>query len=91
MSWIKNLVSTYLGPALVAGVLIYGWWSTSDIDTKRAEIDELRKQTETLSLALSNQCRQILENAGFEIIEPKDEDEEPAEDEEPKDEKKRKE
>lgn len=60
---------TYLGPALVAGVIIGGWWAHNEIKLHKENITLLETQTTEFSLALANQCKPILERQGFVVTE----------------------
>lgn len=60
-------MKNYLGPALVAAVIILGWWAWNDIDIKKQNIEALQKQLNEVGMVLSNQCQAMLEQRGFTV------------------------
>ena len=63
MSYFKELLKNYIGPALVAGVLIYGWYSYNLLKAQEKAITDM-------AIVLSGQCQQMLETQGFLITPP---------------------
>jgi hypothetical protein len=71
MEYFKTLFKNYIGPMLVAAVVINGYWAYSTIQVQQAVIAQLQTQTQELSMAIGNQCQTLLERQGFIVEEAK--------------------
>ena len=69
-----DLIKNYVGPILVAAVLIYGYTAyqerqalESTVLMQQEALVELRTQTTELSATLTGHCKELLESQGFVI------------------------
>ena len=60
MKYFQELLKNYIGPALVAAVCIYGYWSYQTIQAQQVAIDQM-------SQILSGQCEVMLKQQGYEV------------------------
>lgn len=61
MNYFKDLVKNYIGPALVAAVLIYGYWSYQTVSLQKQIIQQQTEVLNQLSQVLSGQCQAMLD------------------------------
>ena len=63
MKFYQEFLKTYVGPAIVAGVVIGGYYAYNTIQQQKVVIDNLLG-------VLNGQCQVMLEQQGFGVTEP---------------------
>ena len=63
MKFYQEFLKTYVGPAIVAGVVIGGYYAYNTIQQQKVVIDNLLG-------VLYGQCHVMLEQQGFSVSEP---------------------